>query len=247
MSSTTAAESPLAGRSAVVTGASRGIGLEIADALNRAGVQVVMLSRDESTTMAAARERQWASRGGAPFIAFSVNQADRDFTGQTAAKIRSHLGRAPDIVVNNAAEFYVTPAHETSIDDFERTLTVNLTSHFALVRAYLPDMRARGDGHIVTIGSIADHTPLPGNVAYAASKYALRGMHEVLREELRETGVRATLISPACVDTTIWDDAGAPAEPQRGMLAATDVAAAVLYALTQPATVNVDEIRVSRA
>ena len=247
MSSTTAPEQALAGRSAVVTGASRGIGLEIADALNRCGVQVVMLSRDVGVSGDAARERQWIARGHAPFAAFSVHQAYRDITEKTAAQVQAHLGRAPDILVNNAAEFYVAAAHETSAEDFERTLTVNLTSHFALVRAWLPQMRERGGGHIVTIGSIADHTPLPGNVAYGASKYALRGMHEVLREELRGTGVRTTLVSPARVDTTIWNESGAPPEPRHGMLAATDVAAAVMYALAQPATVNVDEIRLSRA
>jgi len=247
MSSTTAADSPLAGRSAVVTGASRGIGLEIADALNRAGAQVVMLSRDANVPMATARDRAWSSRGRTPVVAFPVQQDHRDSTEKTAATIHAHLGRAPDIVVSNAAEFYVRSAHETSGEDFERTIMVNLTSHFALVRAYLVEMRQRRGGHIVTIGSIADHTPLPGNVAYGASKYALRGMHEVLREELRGTGVRTTLVSPARVDTTIWDDSGAPPEPAQGMLAATDVAAAVMYALTQPPTVNVDEIRVSRA
>jgi NADP-dependent 3-hydroxy acid dehydrogenase YdfG len=246
MSSTTAAES-LAGRSAVVTGASRGIGLEIADALNRAGVRVVMLSRDLRDSMNAALDRQWPSRGKTPFDAFAVEQGSLDSTEVVAAQIRAHLGAAPDILINNAAEFYVASAHETSTEDFAHTMTVNLTSHFALVRAWLPAMRERRAGHIVTIGSIADHKPLPGNVAYGASKYALRGMHEVLREELRGTGVRTTLVSPARVDTSIWNDSGAPIEPPDGMLAATDVAASVMFALTQPATVNVDEIRVSRA
>lgn len=244
MSSTTAAEQPFAGRSAVVTGASRGIGLEIADALYRSGAQVIMLSRDVGVSGAAARARGWTRQ---PWAAFAVHQADTDITEKTAAQVREHLGRAPDILVNNAAEFYVTPAHETDADDFARTLTVNLTSHFVLVRAFLPEMRERGHGHVVTIGSIADHTPLKGNVAYAASKYGLRGMHEVLREELRGTGVRTTLVSPARVDTTIWNESGTAAEPQQGMLDATDVADAVLFALTRQAMVNVDEIRLSRA
>jgi len=247
MSSTRAADPPgspstLAGRSAVVTGASRGIGLEIADALLRSGARLVLLARNTSAMRETAGQRGWTH--GVDVV--TVDLADIDSTRHAAVAVRSRLGDAPDVLVNNAAEFYVTPAHETSVEDFERTLTVNLTSHFALIRELLPGMRTRGSGHIVTIGSIADHVPLRGNVAYGASKYALRGMHEVLRKELAGTGVRTTLVSPARVDTDIWNDAG-PVDPQEGMLAATDVAAAVMFALTQPSSVNVDEIRVSRA
>src|SRR3954464_4586690 len=180
MSSTRAVETPLAGCSAVVTGASRGIGLEISDALHRAGVHVCMLSRDVAVTTQATRARGWADQS---YAAFAIHQAYLDVADRTIRKVSDHLGKAPDIVVNNAAEFYVTPAHETAVEDFQRTLTVNLMSHFAIIRGFLPEMRARRAGHIVTIGSIADHTPLRGNIAYGASKYALRGMHEVLREE----------------------------------------------------------------
>jgi NADP-dependent 3-hydroxy acid dehydrogenase YdfG len=205
-----------------------------------------MLSRDVAVTTQATRARGWTDQS---YAAFAIHQAYLDVTDRTIRKVSDHLGKAPDIVVNNAAEFYVTPAHETAVEDFQRTLTVNLTSHFAIVRAFLPEMRARRAGHIVTIGSIADHTPLRGNVAYGASKYALRGMHEVLREELRGTGVRTTLISPARVDTTIWDDVNASVagETEPGMLAATDVAEAVMFALTRAETVNVDEVRMSRS
>ena len=244
MSSTREAEPPptLAGRSAVVTGASRGIGLEIADALHRAGARLVVLARTVPAMRDTARQRGWADS----FDVVAVDLADTDSARRAAATARAHVSGTPDILVNNAAEFYVTPAHETSLEDFERTLAVNLTSHFALIREFLPGMRARGSGHLVTIGSIADHVPLRGNVAYAASKYALRGTHEVLRKELGGSGVRATLVSPARVDTDIWNQAG-PVEPHEGMLAAGDVAAAVMFALAQPATVNVDEIRLSRA
>lgn len=249
MSNTTAADAtaPLAGRSAVVTGASRGIGREITLALHEAGARVVMLGRDS----AAMSEVQQSAASGGAIVAVTADLADVDALDSVMSSIRERAGGAPDILVNNAAQFFVSAAEETSVEDFERTLSVNLTAHFALVRAFLRDMRARGRGHIVTIGSVADHRPYRGNAAYSASKYGLRGLHEVLRQELRGTGVRTTLVSPDRVDTTIWEGA-LPAEWERvksrdEMLAPGDVAQAVLFAVTRSGHVNVDEVRLSRA
>src|SRR5262249_39911494 len=103
----------------------------------------------------------------------------------------------------------------------------------------------------VTIGSVADRRAFPGNAGYSASKFGARVVHEVMRAETKGTGVRATLVSPASTDTEIWNGIG-PGERGRfpavsAMLAAEDVAHAVLFALTQPARVNVDELRLSRA
>src|SRR5581483_834791 len=132
---------------------------------------------------------------------------------------------------------------ESLVPDF----LVNVAAVFKLIHAFLPKMRERGSGHIVTVGSIADHVAFPDNGAYAASKYAVRGLHEVLREELRGSPIRATLISPAAVDTPIWDNIeerpGLP--PKSAMLKPAAVADAILYALTRPEGVSVDEIRLS--
>lgn len=112
-------------------------------------------------------------------------------------------------------------------------------------------MRQRRSGHVVSIGSIADRVALPGNSGYAASKFGLRGFHEVLRAELAGSGVRATLVSPGPVDTAMWDEVD-PDErpgftPRSEMLQPDAVAAAVMYAIEQPPEVNVDEVRLSRA
>jgi NADP-dependent 3-hydroxy acid dehydrogenase YdfG len=102
---------------------------------------------------------------------------------------------------------------------------------------------------VVTVGSVADRAVFAGNGAYAASKYGQRAMHEVLRQELRGTGVRATLVSPAATDTPIWDpidpDNRAGFPPRATMLRPEDVAEAVVWAVTRPERVNVDEVRLS--
>jgi NADP-dependent 3-hydroxy acid dehydrogenase YdfG len=239
------AERQLAGCTALVTGASRGIGAAVARRLAAGGARVALLARTESALKALAAE----IGGGAVAVACDIRRRD---ASDVARRALEELGvDSPDILINNAGAFFVTPAHETSADDFREMIELNLTAPFAFVRAFLPHMRRRGAGHIVTVGSIADRMAFPGNAAYAASKFGLRGLHEVLRAELKGTGVRATLVSPGPVDTPLWDtvDSGhRVGHTQRtDMLPADAVADAVYYAVTAPAAVNVDELRLSRS
>lgn len=243
-----AASGALAGRWAVITGASRGIGAECARLLHAEGAHLVLLGRDFDRLSA-----MLDSLGdvGSTVAAIAGDFADRGQFGEAVQRIRNIVSVGPDVIVNNAATFFLAPAQHTSVEEFERTIAVNLTASFALIREFLPGMRERGKGHIVTMGSIADHRAFRGNAAYGASKYALRGLHEVLRAELRGTGVRTTLVSPGHTDTDIWQ--GADADLTRGapsrenMLDAVAVAEAVRWALVQPADVNVDELRLSRS
>jgi NADP-dependent 3-hydroxy acid dehydrogenase YdfG len=228
-----------------VTGASRGIGAAVAKRLSAAGARVALLARSESALRALAAE---LGRSDALVVPCDLSLAGG---AERAAQALAAAGATPDVVVNNAGAFLIAPAAETSVDDFRATLEVNLIAPFAFVRSFVGGMRERRSGHLVTIGSIADRMTYPGNAAYAASKYGLRALHEVLRAELRGTGVRATLVSPGPVDTELWDPIdpdGTPGfTPRAQMLDGDAVADAVLYALTAPATVNVDELRLSRS
>jgi len=236
----------LAGRVALVTGATRGIGLATARALAAGGARVAMLARSTETLRARAAEI------GKGAMAFPCDITDAGSVERALAAIGEALG-TPDILVNNAGIFEPRPIEEISPLDFARAVNVNLVAAFALVHALLPAMRAAGAGHVITIGSVADRTAFAGNGAYAASKFGLRALHDVLRTELRGSGVRASLISPGPTDTPIWDAVerapSAPRSfPQRsGMLPAESVAGAVVYALTQPPEVNIDELRLSRS
>ena len=245
MSSTTAgSDSALRGRSAVITGASRGIGLECARALGAAGASLILISRSLDAMV------DLGKNIGGQVAAFSCDLSAPEHVQQVLQKVRAQLGGSPDILINNAGRFLLAPIEQTSVEDFQRTLAINLTAQFAFIREFVPDMRARRRGHIVTIGSIADHDAFPGNAAYAASKFGARGLHEVLREELRGSGVRATLVSPGRVDTTLWDevnpDTRAGFTPRAQMLSPAAVADAVRYVVTRANDVNIDELRVSR-
>ncbi len=235
----------LSGRTAVVTGASRGIGAGIASALARQGARVVILARDE------ARLREQAARIPGS-ISLTCDVSDATNVESVSRRIVSELGGAPDILVNNAGLFRVAPVEETTAESFAETINTDLVGPFLFVRAFLGDMKKRKDGHIVTIGSIADRTIYTGNAAYSAAKFGLRALHEVMRAELRGSGVRATLVSPGLTDTAIWDsvptDEPGSRFPTRGeMLKPDDVVAAVMFAVTQPDRVNIDELRLSRS
>ena len=231
-----AAGAPLAGRLALVTGASRGIGLAIAQALETAGAHVVRRARSLS-------DRSDGRRTDIPCDLTDAAAVDR-----VARRLGETLG-IPDIVVNNAGVFVLKPLEETTPGDFADALRTNLTAPFLLVRALVPALRARGRGHLVTIGSVADHVALAGSSAYAASKFGLRGLHGVLAAELAGSGVRLTLVSPGPVDTAIWDpidpDARPGFTPRGEMLRPDDVAEAVLFAVTRPPEVDLTELRLS--
>lgn len=233
------------GRTAVVTGASRGIGAAIAKALGEQGARVVLIARTEARL----REQAASIKGS---IAIPADVSDPKAVERAASRIVAELKGAPDILVNNAGIFSVAVTEETGVDQFIDTINTNLVAPFLFVRAFLGQMKQRGRGHIVTIGSVADRTIYSGNAAYSAAKFGLRAVHEVLRAELRGTGVKTSLISPAATNTDIWKDVTVTdpvnkPHSKRPMLEPEDVVRAVMFALTQPDLVNIDELRLSRS
>ena len=224
----------LVGKLALVTGASRGIGLAVADELRAAGAHVIRL----------ARSLQDASGDRLTDVQCDVTRPED--VDRALGRVVGELG-VPDIVVNNAGIFMIKPLMETTPADFTATLATNLTGPYLVARALVPRMVERGRGHLVTIGSISDYIGFPGSTAYAASKFGLRGMHEVIRAETAKTGVRTTLISPGPVDTDIWDAVRPDEKPgftkRKDMMRVEDVAEAVLFAVTRAPRVAITEIR----
>lgn len=236
---------PLAGRSALVTGASRGIGAAVARALATSGARVALVARTQRDLEAVAN--------GLPHAPVVI--AD-DLSLPTAAPMisaASHeaFGGAPDILVLAAGTFPLGPLELATDAELEVAFSLNAMAPLRLVREFLPQMRSRAAGHVVFLGSMADRHVFPSNAVYAATKHAARAAAEALRAETRGTGVRTTIVSPAATDTPIWDahdPDGAPHLPNRNqMLRAEDVADAVLWAVTRPPHVDVDELRLSRS
>jgi NAD(P)-dependent dehydrogenase (short-subunit alcohol dehydrogenase family) len=227
---------PLAGRVALVTGASRGIGAATAEALMAAGARVVRVARTLPPTDG--------------YLDFPTDLTDDAQVEALAERVRREVG-PPDVVVSNAGGFLLRPLADTSVADFDAQIAINLRAPFALARALLPMLKAAGRGCFITIGSVADHVGFPENAAYAASKYGLRGLHETLVAEYRASGVRLTLVSPGPTDTAVWE----PFDPDQregfprraDMLRPADVADAVLFVATRPPHVLIDWLRLGPA
>ena len=233
---------PLAGHTALVTGASRGIGAAVAQRLAGAGAQVQLLARSADVLVRMAREL-----GGS---AWPADLEDERGLWGVLDELTVALGGPPDLVVNAAGVFEMATVADTSIELFDRALGANLRGPFLVIRALLPGMLTRASGSIITVGSVAGHQALPGNSAYSASKFGVRGMHDVLSGELRGTGVRATLVEPGATDTSVWDEYGpderADLPSRAAMLSVDDVAEAVLFAATRPPGVRIPLLRIER-
>jgi NADP-dependent 3-hydroxy acid dehydrogenase YdfG len=233
----------LAGKTVVVTGASRGIGLEVARIMAAAGAWVGMVARSREPLAAAAE-----AVGG---HAIPGDVGDPGGVHALSTYVTELLGDAPDVLVSCAGAFSLAPIADTDPTDFERLIAVNLRGPFLLVRAFLPLMLRRRSGHLIHVGSVAGRAAFAENGAYSASKFGLRGMHEVLLQEVRGTGVRATLIEPAATDTALWDaidPAAHPGLPARAaMLRPEDVARVVVFAAEQPRHVQIPTIAVEAA
>ncbi len=226
---------PLFGRTAVVAGASRGIGLAVAEELMAAGAHVVRLARSLADGEA---ERRTDIR---------CDLADPEQVAAAAARVAGTVG-APDLLVHIAGAFLLRSLVETTPEEFAGQVAGNLTGPFLVLRAFVPPMVARGRGLVIVIGSVADHLPLPGNAAYVAAKHGLRGLHGALARELKGTGVRATLVSPGPVDTAIWDPVDPDTRPgflkRAAMLRPEDIAEAVLFLATRPDHVVIPELHI---
>lgn len=238
--------SVLEGRTALVTGATRGIGRAVAASLLAAGARVVLTGRSVEEAQRAADELQTEDPGVSP-AAYGVGceVRDEESVRALADRIRAECG-ALDILVNNAGLGLYRPAPELSVADFARVVDTNLVGVYRVVRACLPLLVEAGErgleapesagfagAVVVNIGSLAGRHPFRGGAAYNASKFGLIGLTEALMLDLRDRGIRCSVVMPGSVATGF---AGrSPEDGRDWKLHPEDVAEAVLQVvLTRP-------------
>ncbi len=215
----------------VVTGASRGIGRAIAMRLARTH-RVVGVGRDRAA-LARVVDDIAGSGGEAEALPLDVTDAD--------AVARGLSGRAVDVLVHNAGVGVMKPLLELTPAEWQRMMDVNVNALFHVTRALLPGMVERGRGHVVIIGSIAGRSAFVGGAGYATTKHAVMGFAENLMLEVRDAGVKVSVVSPGSVDTAFSGREGPKAGAQ---LRPDDVAAAVMSVVDTPPEVLVHRVEV---
>jgi 3-oxoacyl-[acyl-carrier protein] reductase len=234
-------ERRLHGQVAVITGGGRGIGAAIARSLAGAGACVVLAGRDLERLEATAREIRSGS-GMAEAAVCDVREATS--VQALAQRVGERHGKT-DLLVNNAGVgSFSSPLHRLSEEEWERVMGTNLRGVFLMMRAFVPAMLAAGRGHIINISSLAGKNALPNGAVYAASKWGLNGLSYSAAEELREHGIRVSVVCPGSVDTELSPHTGKDATR---MLRPEDVAHCVLALATQAPQSFISEVLIRPA
>jgi NAD(P)-dependent dehydrogenase (short-subunit alcohol dehydrogenase family) len=238
--------SKLSGKCVLVTGGGSGIGLASARLLLQEGARVAITGRDESKLRRAAEELNAGER----LIYRAADVSDVEHVRALVEDITRRLGRI-DILVNNAGlNIKERTFRELTPESWHLLLGANLHGAFYCMHAVLPQMRARRDGLIININSIAGKRSNPlGGIAYIAAKHGLRGLAMGLAAEEKDNGIRVSSIYPGEVNTPILEARPTPIsdEKRRVMLQPEDVAAAVLLIATLPPRASIPELVITPA
>ena len=236
----------LDGKVALVTGASSGIGEATALALAEEGASVAISARRADRLEDLARRIE--AKGG-KVKAIVADVASEDQAREMVVTANAAFGRL-DILVNNAGVMLLGPIANADTEDWRRMIQTNVLGLMYATHAALPLMRAQGAGHIVNISSVAGRTARAGAGVYNASKWGVGAFSESLRQEVYKDKIRVTIIEPGAVATELTQHITHPDSKKQiedfvqamTPLESEDIAAAILYAVTQPPRVNVNEI-----
>lgn len=220
-------------RVAIVTGASGGIGLGIAEAYAREGAKVCLAARNNEALDQAASRIVCA---GGKAIAVRTDVTSEDEVAHAFAETASAFGQI-DILVNNAGVSCSAPPDELSLEAWQRVIDVNVTGAFLCCREAMRHMKPKRRGRIINIGSVAAKVPRPDSVAYATSKRALEGMTHSLAVDGRLFGIAVSVLQPGNTETPILDDWTQRAE-QEGVMQVEDVAEVAVTMAALPDTIN---------
>lgn len=228
-------------RTALITGASSGIGKATALAFAKAGINLALVGRSQAKLTAVAEA---AIAVGASAKTYVVDLSQLDRVATQIAEIAADSDNL-DILINNAGMGYTGAMGDTPLADWQRVIDLNLTSVFQCIQGILPHLRRQKSGVIVNISSIASKQVFPDWGLYSVSKFGLMALTKAIAQEEREHGIRVSAICPGSVNTPIWDTDTVHADFDRSaMLTPEMVAEGILYAVLAPAGAVVEELTI---
>ena len=228
----------LQGKTVIITGASSGIGETIAKELAKEGANVVLAARTIEKMTKIESDINELNNGRALAVQTDIsNKQDVENLVKEAKKAFKYV----DVLVNNAGQMLTAPVRSGKVEEWEDMIDVNIKGVLYGINSVLPSMIERSTGHIINIASVSGFEVTKHSTVYSATKFAVRAISTGLEKELAQTGVRVTNISPGMVATPlseeyVWNE--------RKKLTTIDIAKAIIYAITQPDYVNVNEITV---
>lgn len=231
---------------AIVTGASSGIGAATAIALAEQGAKVAIAARRGDRLESLAQQIRGS---GGEVLSIVADVSDEAQVQDLIAQTKTQWGRV-DILINNAGVMLLGMIDGANTEDWRRMMNINVLGLMYATHAVLPIMKAQGQGHIVNISSVADRVANAGSGVYNASKWAVNAFSEALRKEVYKDNIRVTIVEPGLVATELPShitnaDAKDRAAGFYGSLKnldSEDIAAAIVYATSQPPHVNVNEL-----
>ncbi|UOY94180.1 SDR family oxidoreductase [Ectobacillus sp. JY-23] len=226
----------LAGQTAIITGASRGIGKAVAYKLAEQGVKLSLIGSSEEIYTV----KEELVQRGYEVLAFQVDVSSEEGVQQVVTETLKAFGSI-DILLNNAGIGVFKTVEETNVEEWKRLFEVNVQGVFVCAKAVVPHMKARKAGTIITISSDVGRYTIPNGAAYTATKYAVQGFSGSLAQEMREYGVRVGTINPGMVDTYFAGGTQGVPEKQE-WIKVDDVASAVVYMASAPKHLIIDEI-----
>ncbi|MEP0547579.1 MAG: SDR family oxidoreductase [Rhodothermales bacterium] len=233
------------GKVIVITGASSGLGEAAARHLAARGARLVLGARRTDRIEALANE---LTESGAEALAVTTDVTDRDQVQALVDAAVDRFGRI-DVLINNAGIMPLSPLEMLRVDEWDRAIDVNVKGVLYGIAAALPHMKEQKSGHVINVSSVAGHTIGPGGAVYSATKYAVRVISEAFRQEVKDYGLRSTIISPGAVDTELPSSVkaegvaeGIAAYYEAHAIPAESFARCVAFAISQPEEVDVNEI-----
>lgn len=237
----------LKGKTAIITGASSGIGAATAYALAKEGASVALAARrtDRLEALKEKIEKETSVKAIVVETDVTVKEDVERLAVETVKTFESI-----DILVNNAGVMLLSHLKNDHIDEWIRMVDVNIKGVLHAIHAVLPQMLEQNSGHIINISSVAGHEVSPTSSVYSATKYAVRALTMGMEKEFARTGLRVTNISPGAVRTELTNhitdeevlESRSKMPSNRTLLEAEDIANAIVYAVTQPEYVNANEI-----
>ncbi len=224
--------------SALVTGATQGIGRATAFALGRAGYRVGVCARTRARVDELVANLKSEGIDATGVCADVGDAAEAKRAADQVAMAIGEIG----VLVNNAGVLIARPFDELTVDDWDTTMTTNVRSLFLMTRAVLPAMRRRREGTIVNVASLAGRNGFVGGTAYTASKHAVLGFSRSLMLEVRKDNVRVVTVCPGSVDTPLLHNQPMLHTDPNRILRPEDVADTILHALLLPARALVSEL-----